>query len=82
MRGLIVDLGLCDEVLSSTVTEAEEGGAKHRSLRHGDDEVVVKLAVMDGLRKTLMHFPSDLPPFLQPCLEQTDYVLDQILSIA
>lgn len=73
--------GLGDEIPCTAVTETEEGSAQHGSVGHGDDEIVVKLAVLDSLGKALMHLPADLPAFLQPGLEETNNVLDQILSI-
>jgi hypothetical protein len=76
-----VNFRLGDEILGTAFTEPEKGGSQHGGLGHGDDEIVVKLAVLDGLGKPLMHLPSDLPALLQPGLEETDNVLDQILSI-
>lgn len=72
---------LSNEIFGIVITETEEGGAEDGCLGHGDDEIVVELAILDGLGKPLMHLSADLPAFLQPGLKETDNVLDQIFSI-
>lgn len=81
MRSLIMDLRFSHKILCTTITKPQKSSPKGRSLRHCDDEIIIKFTMPDHLRQSLTYLTIDIRPLLKPRLKQTDDVLHQILSI-